>query len=78
MVKRSSKVSSKEITSVSMNSYLLNRAKELVESNDFSSVSDVISTALAEFLVRYDDRRKTHENQSDNPKKVITRPVVIE
>ena len=73
MVKRN-----KEKTSVVLSSYLLNRAKELVADDEFGSVSDVISTSLAEFLVRYDDRRKTHEIQSDDTKKAITRPVVIE
>lgn len=73
MVKRN-----KEKTSVVLSSYLLNRAKELVADDEFGSVSDVISTSLAEFLVRYDDRRKTHEIQFDDTKKAITRPVVIE
>ena len=45
---------------------------------EFGSVSDVISTSLAEFLVRYDDRRKSCGNPSGNARETLTRPVVIE
>ncbi|WP_406657261.1 hypothetical protein V7O62_01530 [Methanolobus sp. ZRKC2] len=44
----------KEKTSIALSSYLLGRAKKLVEANEFGSVSDVMSTAFSQFLLKYD------------------------
>lgn len=46
-----------KVTSVSLNGYSLSRVTELVKSNQFNSVSDVISTALTEFLTAYDNQK---------------------
>jgi len=43
-----------KVQSVALNEYLLDRVNVLVDSGKFSSVSDVIVTALTEFLVKYD------------------------
>lgn len=44
----------KEKVSIALSPYLLNRAKELVDAEDFGSVSDVISTAMSQFILIYD------------------------
>ena len=43
-----------KVQSVALNEYLLERASVLVDSGKFGSISDVIVTALTEFLVKYD------------------------
>ena len=43
-----------KVQSVALNEYLLERAGVLVDSGKFGSISDVIVTALTEFLVKYD------------------------
>ncbi|WP_406660924.1 hypothetical protein V7O66_13955 [Methanolobus sp. ZRKC3] len=45
----------KEKVSIAMSPYLVKRAKALVESEEFGSVSDVLSTAFSQFLVKYEN-----------------------
>ncbi len=55
----------KTTASISISKYLLNRAKELVDADEFGSVSDVITTALSEFFVNYDARKKSQIQKSE-------------
>lgn len=41
-----------KVTSIAINEYLIEKAKKLVDTGKFSSVSDVITTALTEFLYK--------------------------
>lgn len=43
-----------EVKSIAINGYLLDRANKLVDAGKFGTVSDVVVTALTEFLERYD------------------------
>lgn len=43
-----------KVQSVALNEYLLDRSNALVKSGKFGSVSDVIVTALTEFLIKHD------------------------
>ena len=63
----------KEKTSISVSTYLLNRAKLLVEAGEFGSISDIFSTALIEFLANYDARKKAEVQKTE-----IVQPVIIE
>lgn len=51
-------------TSISLNAYLHSQAKELVDSNKFSSMSDLVSTALTDFLARLEEREMSEKDQS--------------
>ncbi len=51
-------------TSISLNAHLHNQAKELVDSNRFSSISDLVSTALTDFLARLEEREMNEKDQS--------------
>ena len=53
----------KEKVSIAMNSYLLNRARSLVDAEDFGSVSDVISTAVSQFILMYDQSHRNGNQQ---------------
>lgn len=48
----------KEKVSIAMSSYLVNRAKELVDADEFGSVSDVITTAMSQFILMYDHAQR--------------------
>lgn len=63
----------KETTSITINKYLLNKAKELAEKGEFGSVSDVITTALSEFFVNYESQKKSQVQRPE-----LTKPVVME
>ncbi len=63
----------KEKTSISVSTYLLNRAKGLVDDGEFGSISDVFTTALTEFLANYESRKKSQVQRTE-----LTRPVTIE
>lgn len=63
----------KEKTSISVSTYLLRRAKELVEAGEFGSISDVFTTSLTEFLANYESRKKSQVQKSE-----LTKPVMIE
>lgn len=51
-------------TSIALNAYLRDRAKKLVEEKQFASLSDVISTALAEFIGRMDEKENLQKEES--------------
>ncbi|MDP2216939.1 MAG: hypothetical protein Q8J68_06630 [Methanolobus sp.] len=53
----------KEKVSIAMSSYLVNRAKELVDADEFGSVSDVISTAMSQFILMYDHAHRDGDMQ---------------
>lgn len=55
----------KETTSVSINKYLLEKAKDLVDAGYFGSVSDVISTALAEFFTTFKPPKEAQGQKYD-------------
>jgi Arc/MetJ-type ribon-helix-helix transcriptional regulator len=63
----------KEKASISVSTYLLRRAKELVEAGEFGSISDVFTTALTEFLANYESRKKARVQRPE-----LTKNVVIE
>jgi Arc/MetJ-type ribon-helix-helix transcriptional regulator len=42
----------KEKKTVSINAYLLGQSNDLIENGDFSSLSDIVATAMNEFFVR--------------------------
>ncbi|KCZ71632.1 hypothetical protein ANME2D_02367 [Candidatus Methanoperedens nitroreducens] len=69
----------KETTSITINKYLLDKSKELVEKGEFGSVSDVITTALSEFFVSYEAHKKTpaQKPQETDGAPLLTRPVTI-
>ncbi|WP_440953871.1 ribbon-helix-helix domain-containing protein [Methanosarcina sp. Mfa9] len=48
----------KEKISATVSPYIKKQVDELVKNKEFSSVSDLVSTALTEFLVKYN--QKTH------------------
>lgn len=52
-------------TSISLNAHLYNQAKEMVDSNRFSSISDLVSTALTDFLARLEEKEMSEKEQSD-------------
>lgn len=53
----------KEKVSIAMSSYLVNRAKEMVNAEEFGSVSDVISTAMSQFILMYDQAKRDDNMQ---------------
>lgn len=46
-----------KVQSVALNEYLLEGANALVKAGKFSSISDVITTALTEFLTKYEAKQ---------------------
>ncbi|MBN1133451.1 MAG: hypothetical protein JXA38_00680 [Methanosarcinaceae archaeon] len=56
-----------KVTTVSLNYDLLNKTKRLVESGDYSSVSDVVSTALIKFFSEHDTEQITQELRDELP-----------
>lgn len=58
MVEKTKKTRIKRGKSISLSPYLLKRAEELVGKKEFSSVSDVTSTALSQFFANYDARER--------------------
>lgn len=40
------------------------RSKEMVDSGDFASISDFVSTALTDFLARLDEKKMSEEDRS--------------
>lgn len=46
-----------------MSSYLVNRAKAMVDAEEFGSVSDVISTAMSQFILMYDQAKRDGDTQ---------------
>ena len=62
----------KEKISATISPYIKKQVDELVESGNFSSVSDLVNTALAEFLVKF------NQKSSQEPKKELdTLPELI-
>ncbi len=55
--------------------YVLKRAEKLVEDKEFSSLSDLVNSALIEFLDRYEDKKIV---QAQAQKAELIRPVAIE
>ncbi|SFM40238.1 hypothetical protein [Methanolobus profundi] len=53
----------KEKVSIAMSSYLVNRAKAMVDAEEFGSVSDVISTAMSQFILMYDQAKRDGDTQ---------------
>lgn len=53
----------KEKVSIAMSSYLVNRAKAMVDAEEFGSVSDVISTAMSQFILMYDQAKRDGDMQ---------------
>lgn len=64
-----------KVTSVAINEYLTERAKKLVDTGQFSSVSDVITTALTEFLYKNEHstmfQNCTSEDEVSKSEKVL-------
>ncbi|MBP2029732.1 Arc/MetJ-type ribon-helix-helix transcriptional regulator [Methanohalophilus levihalophilus] len=52
-------------TSISLSTHLYDSAKEMVDSNRFSSISDLVSTALTDFLARLEERELSEKDQSN-------------
>ena len=65
MVEKTKKTRIKRGKSISLSPWLLKRAEELVSKKDFSSVSDVTSTALSQFFATYDARGRSDEQFKD-------------
>lgn len=63
----------KDTVTISITPYLKKRAQELADLGEFSSISDVFTIALAEFLTNYESRKKAQIQKSE-----LTKPVVIE
>ena len=55
----------KEKTSIALSSYLLGRARKLVNEHEFGSVSDVMSTAFSQFILKYDLENQQLSDPSD-------------
>ncbi|WP_048181329.1 ribbon-helix-helix domain-containing protein [Methanosarcina sp. MTP4] len=55
----------KEKISSTISPYLKNRIDEFVDSGEFSSVSDFVNTAIAEFIAKYDERVSREIQQSE-------------
>ncbi len=55
----------KETINATVPPYIKRRAEELVESGDFTSISDVVTTALSEFFVNYEARKKAKEMKKE-------------
>jgi len=58
----------KESIHATVSPYIKKQAEELVDTKDFSSMSDLVSIALAEFIGRYKREQKEREEAvSDKP-----------
>lgn len=55
-----------------MSSYLLNKAKELVQADEFGSVSDVISTAVSQFIFMHDQAQRDDKLQFPSVSDYVT------
>lgn len=56
-------------TSVSLSQYLHSRVEELVKKKEFTSRSDLISTALGEFFGHYDERVSRSKQKKEGTQK---------
>jgi len=65
MVEKTKKTRIKRGKSISLSPWLLKRAEELVDRKEFSSVSDVTSTALSQFFAIYDSQERSEKHLRD-------------
>lgn len=66
----------KEKISLTISPYLKKRVNELVDSGDFSSASDLVSTALAEFIGKHDDRTNRKISSIDGTLELLLRGIL--
>lgn len=57
--------------------YIKKKADELVANKEFSSISDLVNTALTEFISKYEAEKRAKKEQQAQ-KSELTRPVTIE
>lgn len=68
----------KPLITTSVSPYLKDQAEALVESGDFSSMSDLVSIALAEFIGRYTREHQDRIRKGKNPYYTHKSPIVID
>lgn len=67
----------KEVIHATVSPYIKKKADELVANKEFSSISDLVNTALTEFINRYEIEKKMKKEQ-EAQKSELTKSVTIE
>lgn len=68
----------KESIHATVSPYIKRQAEDLLATEDFSSMSDLVSIALAEFIGAYNRRQKEKEGAENTASLSSDNPVVIE